>query len=76
FFLSLNKTKIYVPVLVASIVQILLIFFFHTSFYQVIGISLITLSALLIVLIVYYLIEFASFEGIVDAVATANNPKD
>lgn len=58
FFLSLNKTKITPIVVGASILQIILIFAYHNNFYEVIGVSLLVCSALLIYLLYYYFKNF------------------
>jgi len=58
FFLSLNITKITPIVAVASILQIILIFFYHSNFYQVIGVSLFVCTGLLIFLLSYYFKRF------------------
>lgn len=55
FFLSINRTRIVFPVTFAAIVQIILIYIFHSNFYEVIGVSVLSSSALLIVLVLYYL---------------------
>lgn len=58
FFLSLNRTEIFPFVTSFAIFQIILIWFFHSNFYQVIGISLIVCTLLLILLLLYYYKEF------------------
>lgn len=55
FYLSIKKTIISLPLAVAAILQIVLIWFFHGSFFQVIFISVSVLSLLLIVFLLYYL---------------------
>jgi len=55
FFLSINKTKVIFPVATAAIFQVILIYIFHNSFYQVIGVSISASSVLLVGLIFYYL---------------------
>jgi O-antigen/teichoic acid export membrane protein len=50
FFLSLNYTKVYIPVAIAAILQIIFIYFFHANFYQIIGVSMGITSCLLVVL--------------------------
>lgn len=55
FFLSIKKTSVYIPTLIASVVQVVLISLFHSSFLSVIIISITVLSLLLIVFFVYYL---------------------
>jgi O-antigen/teichoic acid export membrane protein len=54
FFLSLNKTKIASLVALAALSQIVLIYIFHSNFYQVIGISITVSSILLLTLLAYY----------------------
>jgi O-antigen/teichoic acid export membrane protein len=55
FFLSLNKTKIAPLIVVAALAQIVLIYIFHSNFYQVIAVSILVSSGLLAVLMFYYL---------------------
>lgn len=55
FFLSIKKTKIFVPVLFGAILQAGLIWVYHTTFLQVIVISLGITSLLLVSLLLYYL---------------------
>ena len=54
FYLSIKKTKVYLPVLLSAFLQVLLIWFFHESFIQVITISLITSLLALVALLLYY----------------------
>lgn len=54
FYLSIRKTLIYIPVLLAAGAQSLFIVLFHDSFFQVISISLIVIFVLNIVLLIYY----------------------
>lgn len=54
FFLSINKTKIAVPIAIGAVLQIMLIWFFHGSFMQIILISLAIVGLLLITLLLYY----------------------
>jgi O-antigen/teichoic acid export membrane protein len=55
FFLSINKTRIVFPVTIAAISQIVLIYLYHSNFYQVIGVSIFASSILLVALVLYYL---------------------
>lgn len=55
FFLSIKKTKIFIPILFFAIAQFILLWFFHTSFVIIISISVSVVSMLLSVLLVYYL---------------------
>jgi len=58
FFLSLNKTKIAPVVVGASILQTVLIYFYHNNFYEIIVVSLAVSTALLIYLLSYYFKNF------------------
>lgn len=55
YFLSINKTKVYIPVLFCAIVQALLITLYHDSLFEVVIISLIVSAILLILLLFYYI---------------------
>jgi O-antigen/teichoic acid export membrane protein len=59
FFLSLNKTKIAPLIVIAALAQIILIYFFHSNFYQIIGISITVSLLLFAVLMLYYLKLYA-----------------
>ena len=54
FFLSVKKTVIVLPSLIAPVLQVLLISMFHSNFYQIITISIFSSSLLLIILLLYY----------------------
>lgn len=54
FFLSINKVKIFIPIMLGSIAQASLIFIFHNTFLQIIIISLFIAVLLLIILLLYY----------------------
>lgn len=54
FYLSIKKTKVFIPISIGSLLQIVLIWFFHQSFMQVITISLSIVSLLLLILLLYY----------------------
>lgn len=55
FFLSIQKTYIFIPVLVCAILQGLGIWFFHNSLYEVLFVSIIASGLLLLTLLLYYL---------------------
>lgn len=74
FFLSLNKTRIWIWVVAAAILQIVLIFIYHNSFYQVIGISLSVLSLLLICLLCIFFKNYGNFKKLKESIAFVNNP--
>lgn len=54
FFLSIEKTKIFIPIAICAILQALLLWFFHKTFLQIITISIIITSLLLFGLLLYY----------------------
>lgn len=54
FYLSIHKTIVSIFVVLASILQVVLILFFHSSLLQVINMSIISAIFLLVSLIVYY----------------------
>lgn len=54
FYLSIKKTKVFIPIIIGALSQIILIWIFHQSFLQIIIISLITVSLLLFLLLLYY----------------------
>ena len=57
YFLSLKKLAVSYIVFVFAIMQIILIYLFHANFYQVIGSSIVSISLLLAVLVLYYKIQ-------------------
>lgn len=54
FFLSIEKTKIFVPVAFSAVLQAVLLWFFHETFLQVLIISIAITSLLLFGLLLYY----------------------
>ncbi len=54
FYLSIKKTRIYIPIFVGALLQIVLISFFHESFYQVIAVSTSLTFLLVVGLLLYY----------------------
>ena len=54
FYLSIKRTKIFIPLVAGAIIQAALIWIWHESFWQIIIISTITTFLLLISLIIYY----------------------
>jgi O-antigen/teichoic acid export membrane protein len=54
FYLSINRTKIFIPILIGAFLQIVLIFFFHDTFLHIIIISLLCTVLLDITLLLYY----------------------
>lgn len=58
FFLSIKKTWVAYPIAIAALLQVGIISIYHENFLQVILISLVLCSLLLLILIVYYTILF------------------
>lgn len=58
FFLSFNETKIAPLVILAASLQIILIYFFHQDFYQIIQVSIIVSFGLFVSLLTYYYKKF------------------
>lgn len=54
FYLSIKKTDIYIPITCAAVTQIILIWFYHATFFSLITISFTVLFLLFIVLLLYY----------------------
>lgn len=54
FLLSIKKTKVYIPILIGSILQIGFIWYFHKTFAEIIAISISILSLLIAILLLYY----------------------
>ena len=74
FFLSFNKTKIVFLVILASLLQIILIYLFHANFYQVIGISLSLSLVLLVALLFYYFKLFGNLKNIKNSLTFSGTP--
>lgn len=74
FFLSLNKTSVSLYVVSAAILQIVLIYIFHSSFYQVIGVSLFTLLILLVILLYLFFKNYGDLKKLKDTISVLNNP--
>lgn len=54
FYLSINKTVIYIPIIIAALLQLVFIWLYHGTVLEVIIVSLTITSLLLIGLLVYY----------------------
>lgn len=54
FYLSIHKTRVYIPILTLAIIQIILIWFIHYTLFHVIIISLTIVGLLLVLLLLYY----------------------
>lgn len=62
YFLSIKKTNVYIPVLLAAMSQLLLIAFYHSSLLMVIAISLLVALILLATLVIYYLKTYGKYK--------------
>lgn len=74
FFLSLNKTNIYFPVIIAALFQIILIYIFHSNFYQIIGVSLFVLSMLFLLLLYLFFKNYGKFGKLKENVLVMSTP--
>ena len=54
FYLSIKKTKIYFPIILGAIMQIILIYTYHESFLQIITITFVITFLLVLCLLLYY----------------------
>lgn len=74
FFLSLNKTNISIFVVLAAVSQVVLIYIFHSSFYQIIGVSFVVLAILLVILLYFFFKNYGNFGKLKEAIAISNTP--
>jgi len=72
FFLSLNKTNISALVVCAAIFQIILIYLFHTDFYQIIGVSLLVSVLLFIALLFIFFKNYGNVRSLKETIAFLN----
>ncbi len=54
FYLSIKKTKVFLPIILGAILQVTLIYFYHHTFLQIISISLAITFLLVTGLLLYY----------------------
>lgn len=54
FYLSIHKTKVFIPIIISAFVQIIFIILLHQTFFQVILISLLSTILLVVALLLYY----------------------
>ncbi|HUQ85175.1 MAG TPA: oligosaccharide flippase family protein [Candidatus Limnocylindrales bacterium] len=54
FYLSIKETKIYIPILIGAILQIVLISFYHQTYLEIIVISILITFLLVLGLLLYY----------------------
>jgi len=74
FFLSLNNTKILFLVVPAAILQIILIYLYHANFYEVIAISLLISSVLLIALLAVFFKSYSNFKQLRQNLSLLTSP--
>lgn len=74
-FLSLNKTKVFIPVVIAAISQIILIYKYHSNFYEVISVSLITTTLLFFTLAFAFFLNYKSIRKIQESSAFPASPE-
>jgi len=67
-FLSLKKTFVFVPVLIGSILQVGLIYLFHSNFYQVIFVSMSISGLLFLGLLSYFIFSTKGFSSLEDKI--------
>jgi O-antigen/teichoic acid export membrane protein len=58
FFLSIKLTKVYIPVVIFAVLQIILLSLYHQSFLQIISISFTLILLLVIGFLLYYFYKF------------------
>ena len=64
YFLSIKKTNVYIPILLAALSQLLLITLYHGSLFVVVIISLLVTLVLLATLIIYYIKTYGEYKRI------------
>src|SRR5258708_1531123 len=74
FFLSLKKPNIEIFTFLLAFLQIVLIFIFHSNFYQIIIDSTLSISLLLAALIIYFIKEFGSVNKFKGTIVIPNSP--
>ncbi len=62
YFLSIKKTNVYIPVLLAALSQLLFISLYHSSLLTVVVISLLVALILLAVLLIYYIKIYGDYK--------------
>lgn len=64
YFLSIKKTNVYIPVLLAALSQLLFIALYHGSLFVVVVISLLVALILLATLVIYYIKTYGEYKKI------------
>lgn len=72
YFLSIRKTNVYIPVLLAALSQLLLIIIYHSSLFMIVAISLLVALTLLIALIIYYIKTYGEYKRIKNVAGILN----
>ncbi|HUD09777.1 MAG TPA: oligosaccharide flippase family protein [Patescibacteria group bacterium] len=72
FFLSLNKTNVSALVVFAAITQIILIYIFHTNFYQIIGVSMLISVSLFIALLFIFFKNYGNTKHLKETITFLN----
>lgn len=54
FYLSIKKTKVFIPIILGALLQMVLVFLYHQTFFQIVIISLTITFLLVISLLLYY----------------------
>lgn len=58
FYLSIKKTKVFIPLLFSAILQFVLLLIYHSNFYQIIYISIFSLAFPITLLLIHYWIRY------------------
>jgi O-antigen/teichoic acid export membrane protein len=74
FFLSLNITRVFIPVVITAILQIILIYIFHSDLYHIIGVSIISLTILFAFLVYMFLKKYGNFGKLKENIVVLNGP--
>lgn len=64
YFLSIKKTNVYIPVILAALSQLLLILLLHGSLFTVVIVSLLVALILLAILVIYYIKIYGEYSRI------------
>ncbi len=72
YFLSIKKTNVCIPVVLAAISQLLFIIFYHGSLFTVVVISLLVALILLAALVIYYIKIYGEYKRISNVAGILN----
>lgn len=76
YFLSINKTNVYIPVVFLAIAQAVLIVFYHDSLFEVVIISLVISVVLILTLLFYYIKTYGEYKKIEKSVIIIDRLSD